>query len=95
MLDVIAGRVHGAVQAKDVRIVWTDGVLYICHTSGKIESLRTTEPTRYGAFYKCETDTKNVTFQPPGCGSCRRRVAASKVGQMSVEEIVAAGKVDA
>ena len=94
MLDVIAGRVHGAVQAKDARVVWKDGHLYVCDSvSGRIASLETTEPKRYGAFYKCETSTRTITFQPPGCGTCRRRVASSKVGQMSVDEIVASATV--
>lgn len=83
------------MQAKDARVVWTDGRLYVCEISGAVTSYETTEPKRYGAMYKCETDSRNITFQPPGCGTCIRRVKASKVGRMSIEQIVAAGKVEA
>lgn len=96
MIDVIAGRVNGAVTAKDARVVWTDGRLYVCDSvSGRITAVESSEPKRYGAYYRCESGGRNITFQPPGCGTCLRRVKASKVGRMSVEQIVAAGTVKA
>lgn len=92
VLDMIAGRVHGAVKARDVRILWTDGLLYVCHSaSGSIVAYPCERPKRHAGSWVTKLTEGDVRFTAPGCGSCRRRVAESAVGRMSVEDIVAAG----
>lgn len=92
VLDMIAGRVHGAVKARDCRIVYNDGTLYIAESlSGTITARPSSEPKRSGGSWLATTPDGDIRFSPPGCGSCKARVKASEVGQMSPEQIVAAG----
>lgn len=91
MLDIVASRVHGAVTAKDCRVVWTEGKLYVVRTVADIVVLDSPEPKKIGGAYKASTEQGDVRIQPPGCGSCRARVRASDIGQMSLEQITAAG----
>jgi hypothetical protein len=95
VFDIIASRTHGLVKAKDVRVVWTDGHLYICQSPTDITVFACDQPIKRGGMWKVQVGESTITFQPPGCGSCRARVKASPVGQMSVEEIVASVSVDA
>lgn len=95
MLDVIASRVTGLVTARDVRIVWTDGTLYVVRSSTDIAVFPTDQPKRHGNTWKVTVGEGSLTWYPPGCGACKRRVLASPVGQMSVDQIVAAAGVGA
>lgn len=87
---MVASRVHGLVTAKDCRIVWTNGRLYVVRTTTDIVSFSCDAPKKHGGTYKAVVGASAITMQPPGCGSCRRRVLASPIGQMSVAQIVAA-----
>lgn len=90
MLDVIASRVYGLVNAKDARVVWTSGWLYVVRSPTDIIAFECSKPTKHGGTYKAKLAEGTITFLPPGCGSCRRRVQASAIGQMSVTQIVSA-----
>lgn len=95
VLDVIASRFTGPIKVRDVRVVWTNGTLYVCKSRSDIKAFSCEEPTRKGGYYQVMIDGQIASFQLPGCGTCRRRVQASPVGQMSIEEIVASVSVDA
>lgn len=90
LIDTIASRVHGLVTARDVRIIWQDGRLYVCHSPASIEVFECEEPQRSAGSWKAKVGDLVLRFQPPGCGSCARRVKASPIGKMTVDEIVAA-----
>lgn len=91
VFDMIASRVQGLVSARDVRVVWADGHLYVCKTPTDITVLACEKPKRMPGSWRTQVGEANVVFTPPGCGSCRRRVMASPIGQMSVDAIVSAG----
>lgn len=91
VFDMIASRVQGFVTARDCRVLWTEGHLYVCRSPTDITVLATDKPKRQSGMYRIQLDGgANITMTPPGCGSCRRRVMASPIGQMSVDAIVAA-----
>lgn len=90
VFDVIASRVHGVVTARDCRVVWTDGRLYVVRESGDVVSLECeVKPRRMGGGWQATLPTSIVTFSKAGCGTCVRRIKASAGGQMTVEQIVA------
>ncbi len=95
VVDVIASRVLGVVNARDVRIVWRDGWLYVARSPTDIASFACEQPKRHGGSFRVLIGEGTLTFYPPGCGACKRRVMASPVGQMSADEIVAAAGVGA
>lgn len=90
LIDTIASRVHGLVQASDVRVIWQDGRLYVCHAPDNIQMFECDEPQQSAGSWKAVIGEQVIRFQPPGCGSCARRVMASPIGQMTVDDIVAA-----
>lgn len=90
VFDTIASRVRGLVTASDCRVVWTEGHLYICRTPTDITVFECEVPKKIAGSYRTQVGEGTIVVTPPGCGSCRRRVAASPVGQMSVEQIVGA-----
>lgn len=89
MLDVIVSRVHGLVNAKDCRVIWSDGQLYICKSPTDISVFACDEPRKNAGSWKVRVGEAAMRFQPPSCGSCRARVKASAIGQMSAEDIIA------
>lgn len=99
ILDTVASRVYGAgiKRGRNVRIVWSDGRLYIASSPADVVVIATKPPTKGGGGYRAllEDGSDAVTFIVPSCGSCRRRLETSKVGQMSRDAILAAGTVDA
>lgn len=92
VLDEIASRVYGALKGKDCRCVWADGWLYVVRAVTDIVAVECEMPKRAGGTFKTLVDGQALTFLRPGCGSCRRRVQASPIGQMSVDDIVARGR---
>lgn len=91
MLDVVASKLTSpSFSAKDVRVLWTEGTLYVVEQSGSVTTFSTPEPTKRGGYWATTVGEETLTFVRPGCGSCRARVMKSAAGQMSVEEIVAA-----
>lgn len=93
VLDIVASRVTGLMTAKDVRVVWHEGWLYVCKSPTDIAAFQCDEPKKKGGYYKTMIGVEALGMVPPGCGSCRKRVRESPVGQMSVEQIVAAANV--
>lgn len=93
--DFIAGRVRGAVQAKDARVVWEDGVLYLVTSRTDVTSYPASQPRRMGGLWQSTlSDGRAVSFIRPGCGACLRRITAA-LSPMTLEEIRAAVAVDA
>lgn len=89
VLDMIASKVSGAAIARDCRVVWTEGVLYVCKSPADIQTFECERPKKVAGSWTAHVGEAVVRWQPPGCGSCRRRVMQSPVGQMSVDEIAA------
>lgn len=90
VFDMIASRVQGFVTARDCRVLWTEGHLYVCRSPTDITVLATERPRKLAGSYRVQLEGgAKVMMTAPGCGSCRRRVQASPIGQMSVDAIVA------
>ena len=90
VFDAIFTRTHGFLTARDVRVVWKDGTLYVCKTPTDIAAFQTDAPVKRGGYYHVQMGEATLRLQPPGCGSCRRRIQQSPVGRMTVDDIVAA-----
>lgn len=90
---MVASKVHGPMTARDVRVVWADGQLYVCKSPTDIAVFTSPEPKKRAGMYQAEIGEGVLRFQPATCGSCRQRVMKSPVGQMSVADIVAAGSL--
>jgi hypothetical protein len=88
-VDVIASRVQGVVQARDCRVIWQDGHLYVCRSPTDIAVFACELPKKSGGMWRTTVGEDTIVFRPPGCGSCRARVLASPIGQMTREAIVA------
>lgn len=88
VFDMIASRVAGLVVARDCRVVWADGYLYVCRSPTDITVLASDKPRKIAGSYRVQVGDGQVVMTPPGCGSCRRRVQASPIGQMTVQQII-------
>lgn len=93
VMDTVCSRVFGPHQARDVRVVWAEGRLYIVASPSDIRVFDVPQQPRKtaGTWKVMLTDGTALRLQPATCGTCRRRVMASPAGQMTVDEIVAAG----
>jgi hypothetical protein len=83
------------VVARDARVVWAEGRLYVIRTPTDIVVFETDEPKKRSGQWEAKVGEGFVRFMPPGCGSCRRRIESSPIGRMSRQDIYAAGTVDA
>lgn len=92
-LDTIASRTFGLVQARDVRVVWRDGRLYIAKSPTDVITFECAAPVKSAGTYRVQIGEAALRFQVPSCGSCRRRIQQSEVGRMSTEDIIAAVSV--
>lgn len=91
VMDMVAGRTFGAVSERNVRVVWTQGRIYIVSESGSVQSYACDKPTKRSGTWQTRIGEAALSCMPAGCGSCRRRVMASVGGKMSLEQIVQAG----
>lgn len=92
--DAVASRIHGAVKGRNVRVVWQDGRLYVAKTPTDVVVVTSQAPQKTGGSFKASTLDGDVTIQVPHCGSCRRRIETSAVGQMPLADILAFGTAD-
>jgi len=99
VLDTVASRIYGAgiKRGRNVRVVWTEGRLYIARSPSDVIVMETQEPTKGGGGFRAllPDGSDAVRFMVPSCGSCRARLQASDVGQMSQAAVLAFGVVDA
>ncbi len=96
ILDTVVSRVFGFITARDCRVVWKDGVLYVAKSPQDVTAIPCDAPVKSAGTYKVAFgEGQALRFQVPSCGSCRARVQKSPVGKMSVEDIIAAAQVDA
>lgn len=74
MIDVGPVHVSGAMKARNSRVIWTDGTLYVTHRrAGRIvtDTTATTEPVEPSArngIWLAESDTGVVKWSRKGCG---------------------------
>lgn len=86
--DAIIGRTFGFLTTKDVRVIWRDGQLYVCSSPTDIAVFASEKPVKKSGMYLAKIGDQTLRLQPPGCGSCRRRVQQSAIGQMSAQTII-------
>lgn len=95
MFDLIATRTFGLMTARDVRVLWQDGKLYVCKSATDISVFTADKPTKRSGMWTTDVGGTTIKFQPATCGSCRQRVRSSAVGKMTPEEIITSQSVDA
>lgn len=73
-VDVGPVNVRGALRARNARVIWDSGTLYVAsRRTGRVyvESIETLEPvppaTRQG-YWRAESDAGMVSFTSKGCG---------------------------
>jgi len=89
VFDVAASRVFGLVTARDARVVWADGVLYVARSPTDVAAFSSEKPPRRrSGVYEAQVGEAMIRIQPATCGSCKRRILASPVGQMSVQAVI-------